>query len=36
MYKDAGSTIGNINLSPYEVTAFKNCSDLDTCKRGTF
>lgn len=36
MYKDAGSTIGNINLSPYEVTAFKNCSDLDMCKRGTF
>lgn len=33
---DAGRAIGNIHLSPYEVTAFKNCSDLDTRKRGTF
>lgn len=31
-----GETVGNIYLSPYEVTAFKNCSDLDTRKRGTF
>lgn len=36
MQRCAESTIGNLNLSPYKVTAFKNCSDLDTRKRGTF
>jgi len=36
IYAVARNSIGNIYLSSYEVTAFKNCSDLDTRKRENF